>query len=130
MELSAKKILFLVLLLALFAMACAQSGEILADGLATQRALPTPTTFVDLSEVAEYQIGDNVIIFGGTYGALVPLYGEPGSRFFSSQVSNQSLVTIENHVWDEEGIIWYLVDGMMGSGWILPANLEPILEIN
>lgn len=120
--------MFVGFLLLILAMACAQSGEILSDAEATIVARPTATEYVDLSGEALYQIGENVTIFGGSYGALVPLFGEPGSRFFSSQINNGALVSILNQALDKDGNIWYFIEGTAGSGWILVENLAPILE--
>jgi hypothetical protein len=111
--------------LALAALACAQAGEIFSDAEATQRAIPTATEVVDLSGEAEYQIGEEVQIFGGTFGALVPLYGEPGGRFFTSQVPNGSLVSVLELGLADTGEIWYEVEGNAGRGWIRAANLIP-----
>jgi hypothetical protein len=110
--------------LALASLACAQAGSIFSDEQATQEAIPTTTVVVDLTGEAEYQIGENAQIFGGSFGALVPLYGDPGGRFFTSQVPNGSLVTILELGRDENGVIWYEVEGNAGRGWIRAENLQ------
>jgi len=122
-------LLALLAVLIVSAMACAQAGQILPDAEATQIALPTATTQVDVSAQAEYQVGQTVSMFGGSFGALVPLYGQPGSRFFSSQVSNGEQVVVLELGIDEDGLIWYLVDGQAGTGWIWGEHLE-LLDVD
>ncbi len=99
-------------------LACAQAGQIVSDAEATQLALPTATEQLDLSAQAEHQIGDTVVMVGGDFGALVPLYGQPGSRFFTSQIRHGDVVRVEELGIDEDGVIWYQVEGLAGSGWI------------
>ncbi|MQC27261.1 MAG: hypothetical protein DWG76_07420 [Chloroflexi bacterium] len=112
--------------LGLAALACARAGEILPDDIATEQAIPTATPVRDLSAQAEYQIGEQAQIFGGSFGALVPLYGQPGSRSFTSQIQNNSIVIIIELGLDEDGNVWYEVDGQAGQGWLRGANLQPV----
>ncbi len=122
-------LLVMVALLALVALACERSGEIITDAEATQRSLPTEVVFVDLSENAKFQIGETASTFGGTeFGAIVPLYGEPGGRFFTSQVLNNTLVVIIELGLDEDGNIWYKVEGNAGQGWVADKNLVEAVE--
>jgi hypothetical protein len=100
-------------------------GSVVPDAEATELAIPTPTEVIDLSEAGEYQVGDKAVVVGGNYGALVPLFSGPGARFFTSQVLTGSPVTILQLGQDAEGIIWYEVEGLAGSGWILGENLAP-----
>ncbi len=116
----------LILALSLAVLACAQSGQILPDAEATQLALPTATPVLDLTAQAEYQIGQTVTMVGGSFGALVPLYGQPGSRFFTSQVRHGEIVIILELGIDEDGLIWYSVDGQVGSGWIWGEHLAAV----
>jgi len=116
-------------LLASFALACARSGEIISDAEATQRALPTVTPVLDLSDEAAFQIGETASVFGGgDFGALVPLYGEPDGRFFTSQVRHTTLVVIIQLGQSEDGDVWYQVEGNAGSGWIHGDNLVEAVE--
>lgn len=116
----------LILALSFAALACAQSGQILPDAEATQLVLPTATVQVDVSAQAEYQVGETVTMVGGDFGALVPLYGQPGSRFFSSQVPHGEIVEILQLGIDEDGVIWYSVEGLAGSGWIWGEHIAPL----
>ena len=120
------RIAALILALSIAALACAQSGQILSDAEATQLVLPTATIQVDVSDQAEYQVGDTVTMVGGSFGALVPLYGQPGSRFFSSQVRHGETVIVLQLGIDEEGLIWYSVDGLAGTGWIWGEHLAAV----
>lgn len=112
--------------LVLATLACARAGEILPDAEATRRALPTATPVLDLSDEAEYQIGETVSMLGGNFGALVPLYGQPGANFFTSQIRHGTIVVILELGLDEDGVVWYLVEGQAGSGWIWGEHIGPI----
>jgi len=114
----------LLTILAMSVLACAQAGQIVSDGEATQLALPTATTQVDVSDQAEYQVGETVSMVGGSFGALIPLYGQPGSRFFTSQIRHGEIVLILDLGIDEDGVIWYSVEGQAGSGWIWGDHIE------
>lgn len=106
--------------------AYSRAGQIVsnADATALYNATATPDSS-DLEELAEYQVGDEIEIEGGDYGALVPLYAQPGARFFSSQIIQSSPVTVLALGIDGEGIIWYQVQGLAGTGWIRAENLRP-----
>ncbi len=120
------KIITLILLLIVTALACAQSGDIVSEAEATRLVLPTETPQLDLSDQAEYQVGETATAFGGKeFGALVPLYGDPGGRFFTSQILTNDLVVILGLGLSEDGVIWYRVQGNAGTGWILSDNLKP-----
>jgi hypothetical protein len=109
-----------------FGYAASKSGRVVSDAEATQLAVPTATVEVDLSAEAEYQVGDPAVIFGGSYGALVPLFAGPGSRTFSSQVLNNTAVTILTLGLDPDGVtIWYEVQALAGTGWLKGENLRP-----
>lgn len=127
MRATARKRTFVVVLLALMlaSLACQQAGRIVSDAEATQLALPTATIAVDLSAEAVYQVGEDVIVVGGSYGALVPLFASPGANLFSSQVLANSDVTVLLLGQDAEGTVWYEVEGIAGRGWIREENLKP-----
>jgi hypothetical protein len=118
----------LVLLLALVGLACSRSGEILTDAQATVANLPTPTAVIDVADDATYQVGDSVTIVGGSAGFLVPLYGEPGARFFSSQINNGETAVVIEHGLDEDETIWYLVEGLAGTGWLTEEFLTALVS--
>lgn len=122
-------VLFILLMLAFCALtlgfASTRAGRVVSDPEATQLAMPTATTEVDLSSEAEFQVGDPAVIFGGTYGALVPLFSGPGSRTFSSQVLNNTAVTILALGQGPDGTIWYELQALAGTGWLTGENLNP-----
>lgn len=112
--------------IATFAYASTKAGRVVPDAEATLLAIPTATTHVDLTALAEYQIGESAVIFGGTYGALVPLFSGPGARTFSSQVLNNTPVTILSIGLDPDGTtIWYELQADAGRGWLTADNLKP-----
>ncbi|MDH3943025.1 MAG: hypothetical protein OEV06_02875 [Anaerolineae bacterium] len=119
-----KKITLVIVVLMLSVIACANfpEGEIISSEEATQRAMPTAT--VELLEISgsEFLVGDPAVVIGGRYGALVPLFGNPGDAFFSSQVLHGTYVTVLG-LQQLEDVIWYRVEGMMGEGWLLGDNL-------
>jgi hypothetical protein len=118
-------VVMLVFCIATFGYASTKAGRVVSDAEATQIAVPTATTEVDVSADAEYQVGDNAVVFGGTYGALVPLFAGPGSRTFSSQVLNNTAVTILSLGLDPDGTtIWYEVQALAGRGWLTGENLR------
>lgn len=123
-------VLSLFALIAFVGLACAQSGRIVSDEEATAIALPTATAVVDLTSVAEFQIGDEISVVGGVSGSLVPLYASPGARFFSSQIFHGDEVVVTNLGIDEDGGLWYEVDGLAGTGWTTSEHLVPLGEID
>lgn len=120
------RIAALILALSFSALACARAGQILSDAEATQLALPTATPQLDLRSQAEYQVGETVTMVGGNFGALVPLYGQPGSRFFNSQIRHGAIVIILELGLAEDGVIWYSVEGQAGTGWIWGEHIAPV----
>lgn len=98
-------------------------GEIVPDGEATRISLPTATPTPDLSVLGAFAIGEEVLITPGSYGALVPLFGGPGDRFFTSQIRSGEIVVIESVRISEDGVTWYQVDGQMGAGWLTEDNI-------
>jgi hypothetical protein len=117
--------LLLILTLALLGMACARSGEIISDALATERNLPTEIPQLNLSEFALYDIGDSVEIFEPTGRSVVALYDEIGARFFASQIIPGEIAEVIEHGIDDDENIWYLVSGTTGTtGWITDEFLK------
>jgi hypothetical protein len=118
--------LMLVLCVATLGFASSRAGRVVSDVEATELAIPTATTEIDLSAQAEFQVGDPAVVFGGSYGALVPLFSGPGARTFSSQVLNNTAVTILALGLDPDGVtIWYQVQALAGTGWLTGENLNP-----
>lgn len=119
-----KTIIFVVVALMLASMACAgiPSGEIISAEDATRTAKPTATTELNELVGAKFSVGDTAVIIGGRFGALVPLFGNPGDAFFSSQVLNGTVVTVLG-IQQLGDVIWYRVEGMTGEGWLIEENL-------
>lgn len=116
-------IAFFILVLGLMSIACQYAGEIITSAEATQRALPSPTPTSDASIVSKFSEGDPAVVVGGDFGALVPLYTDPGGSIFTSQVMNNTAVTI-NGIRIVNENTWYQIEGMTGDGWIQEANLK------
>ena len=110
--------LFLVLgVLFIATLACKQSGEIVPDAVATQRAMPSPTPTQDMAELAtaEFTEGDSVQFIGK--GFLIPLYQNPGdAKVISHAPRNDIGVVINLALY--EGDIWYQVKSVGGQGWV------------
>ena len=119
-----KRLAKFTLLLVFISLACDQAGDILTIEEATERARPSPTVVILELDVAEFDVGDEVIIVGGSSGALVPLFGNAGDRFFSSQVmAGEDAVVLG--LQDIDGVVWYQVEGLMGAGWLEEEHLAP-----
>ena len=116
--------LFLVLgVLFVVTLACKQSGEIVPDAVATQRAMPTVTPTQNLEEVvdAEFEKGDDVV-FGGK-GFLIPFYANPGDfKVLSHAARNDAGVVLDAVLF--EGDIWYKVKSVAGEGWASEESLQ------
>ncbi|MCH7663493.1 MAG: hypothetical protein IH859_06455 [Chloroflexi bacterium] len=108
--------------LLLASLACAQAGKVITDAEATQTAIPTATVVILELEAAVYDVGDEVVIIGGKFGALVPLYGSACAQFFSSQVLYGTEVEVLG-LQECEDIVWYQVEGLIGQGWLLVDNI-------
>ena len=116
--------LFLVLgALFIATLACEQSGEIVPDAEATQRAIPTATPVRVIGEAsnAKFTKGAEVVFIGKGY--LVPLYAHPGDTVVLSHAARNDAATIIDIVLYEEEI-WYEVKSVAGDGWIFEEFLE------
>lgn len=121
------RILLAISALVFSVIACEQAGKIITDAQATQTAIPTATVVIFELENAIFDVGDEVVIIGGNFGALVPLYGSAGARFFSSQVLHGTHVAVLGL--DEiDDVVWYQIEGLIGNGWILADHLMPLAE--
>jgi hypothetical protein len=118
----------LVLTLIITGLACSRAGELITAEEATRRAVPTATTELLSIEGAAFAVNDEAVIVGGSSGALVPLYGRAGDRFFSSQVLAGTEVVVSAIDRQPDGVFWYEVEGMMGDGWLREGNLAPRAE--
>lgn len=102
--------------------ACEQAGKIVTDAEATLTAMPTATVVSLEIEASKFKLGDEVVIIGGLSGALVPLYGSAGAKFFSSQVLHGTKVAVLGLL-EIDGVIWYQIEGLIGAGWLLDDHL-------
>ena len=104
-------------------LACKQSGEIVPDAEATQRAIPTATPVREIGEAsnAKFTKGAEVVFIGKGY--LIPLYANPGDTVVISHAArNDAATIIEIVLYEEE--IWYEVKSVAGDGWLLEEFLE------
>ncbi|MDH5505652.1 MAG: hypothetical protein OEZ02_00345 [Anaerolineae bacterium] len=117
-------VLILFTLMVLPALACKAAGSIEPSAEATRLAAPSVTPTSEGNSKGIYKVDDEVTIVGGSYGALVPLYGNPGDRFFSSQVlAGTDVVVIA--IRTQGDVVWYEVSGNAGNGWLKEENLVP-----
>lgn len=119
-------ILFLGLWL-LPSLACSQAGEILPPEEATVRARQAvaPTTTKPAAAQAEFQVDDTVEFAGA--GFLVPLYKEIGDKSAFSHAGRGETGTVLGSR-EVDGVIWYLVDGPSGEGWVPAESLKAMEE--
>jgi hypothetical protein len=119
-------VLFLALLVGP-SLACAQAGEILSSEEATARARAavTPTSTRPSVTRAEFQAGDEVEFAGS--GFLVPLYKKIGDSSAFSHAGRGDTGTVLGSQ-EQDGQIWYLVDGPSGEGWVEADALKPVGE--
>ncbi|MCH7480561.1 MAG: hypothetical protein IIC79_04110 [Chloroflexi bacterium] len=122
-----RRILLAISALLLATLACAQAGKVITDAQATQTAIPTATVVIFQLDAAAFEVGDKVVIIGGKFGALVPLYGSACAQFFSSQVLHGTDVEVLGLL-DCEGNIWYQIEGLIGQGWLLVDNIVSVEE--
>jgi len=108
---------FVISLLFLAAIACAQSGKILTAEQATASAAPTavPTT----EAVEGYGEGDTVYLTGKY---LISLMDAPGSNKMIAGQERGVAVTIVGAA-TVDGVIWYQIDAPTGKGWVPETNL-------
>ncbi|HSM58324.1 MAG TPA: GW dipeptide domain-containing protein [Candidatus Sulfomarinibacteraceae bacterium] len=114
--------LWLISLLALAALACAQAGEVLTPEEATERAR-SPAANEDTAEGigGDFGVGDTATLTGRSF--LVNLLDAPAGRITAGQERGVQ-VTIQQIV-EEEGELWYRVEAPGGRGWVRVDNLEP-----
>ncbi|GAB4423913.1 MAG: hypothetical protein Kow002_13500 [Anaerolineales bacterium] len=110
---------FVISILILAALACAQSGKILTAAEATASA--APTTVPTAETVEGYSVGDQVYLIGKLY--LVNLFDGPGSRKIIAGQERGAIVTITNSAL-VDGVIWYEIDAPTGQGWVPQTNLS------
>lgn len=119
-------ILFLALLV-MPSLACDRAGEILSSEEATARAREAipPTATRPSVNLAEFQEGDEVEFTGS--GFLVPLYKKIGDTAAFSHAGRGDTGTVLGSQ-EQDGEVWYLVDGPSGEGWVKADSLKPVGE--
>lgn len=113
---------WLVVLLVVAGLACAQAGEVLTPAEATERARGPAVEQTGAEVESTYQIGDTVLLTGRSF--LVNLLDEPGGTIRAGQERGAE-VEITN-VAQAEGEIWYEIDAPTGSGWVSADQVEPV----
>lgn len=115
--------LWLIGLLILAGLACAQAGEVLTPEEATERAR-SPAVNQDTAEGigGDFGVGDTATLTGRSF--LVNLLDGPAGRITAGQERGVQ-VTIQQIV-EENDVLWYRVDAPGGSGWVRADNLEPL----
>lgn len=120
-------LLWLIGLLALAALACAQAGEILTPEEATARAAAPQSGGgsgdIESIETDAFQPGDQATLVGR--GFLINLYDAPGGRISAGQ-ERGATVEIITAAADAEGDVWYQISAPTGEGWVPATDLEPI----
>jgi len=122
--------LWVIGMLSLASLACAQAGEILTPAEATARAeatqnpvrpTATPGAIEEGSSAPEGpQVGDAVYLTGR--GFLISLVSEPGAtRMIAGQERGVEVTIIE--IAEHEGDLWYKIDAPTGEGWVPAENI-------
>lgn len=117
-------LLWLIGLLGLVALACAQSGEIITPEEATRRAEEAAAGLGETGgavDEAELNVGDQAIL--GGRGFLVNLLDAPGGKISGGQERGATVEIMESVL--HEGEVWYRIAAGTGEGWVAGDNLEP-----
>jgi hypothetical protein len=115
-------LLWLISLLLVAGLACAQAGEVLTPEEATERARNPVVTNGDSDVEGDYAVGESATLVGE--GFLINLLDQPGGRITGGQARGAT-VTIEQIAEAEDGEIWYRVQSSGSGGWVRGENLEP-----
>lgn len=122
-------LLWLIGLLVLVGLACAQSGEILTPEEATRQAAEAENAGSSGSgsgsEVVtgDFEVGDSATLLGRSF--LVNLYDAPGGKITAGQ-ERGATVTVTAVDLDGDGDVWYKVEAPTGDGWVAADALEAI----
>jgi hypothetical protein len=118
-------LIWLITLLVLVSLACAESGEILSPEEATlaaqEESLFRPSTGDSIVTTGP-QVGDNVTTIGR--GLIINLFNEPGGRISAGEARGSTVEIID--IAEFEGELWYHIDGAGAAGWVPVDNIEPI----
>jgi hypothetical protein len=119
-----KALTWMIGVLVLASLACAQAGEILTPAEATaraQEAAAQPFTSGSSSvEGGVFAAGDTAVLTGRSF--LVNLYDAPGGKVSAGQERGAEVTVLE--VSDEGGAVWYKIEAGTGEGWVPANNLE------
>ena len=111
-------LVMVIVVLLLTSLACQQAGEILSPEDATQRAIESESEVVANDESAAgaaFANGEKVE-FTST-GSTIPLYSSAAGRtpFLNAAPGDAAFVRSST---EEDGEIWYQVEGTSGNGWV------------
>lgn len=119
---------WLIGLLLLSGLACAQAGEILTPAEATARALESSTPAADSGRSSELmhttgpQIGQEATLTGQNF--LVNLQAEPDGPVVGGLERGAEVTILD--LASYEGQLWYQIRGSTGEGWVRAENLLTI----
>ncbi len=120
-------LLWLIGLLVLAGLACAQSGEILTPEEATRRAEEARSSAGSGGdsgvESDDFAIGDKAILLGRSF--LVNLFDAPGGKISAGQERGATVTVVAIDL-DADGDLWYQIEAPTGTGWVPADSLEPI----
>ncbi len=118
-------LIWLIALLVLVSLACAESGEILSPEEATIAAQEEssfqPSTGGSIV-TSGAQIGDEATIIGR--GIVINVFNEPGGRISAGEARGIAVEII--NIAEFEGELWYQIDGSGAGGWVPADNIEAI----
>jgi hypothetical protein len=119
-------LLWIIGLLVLVTLACAQSGEILSSEDATAAAreesnLARPISGGDIV-IEGPQIGSEATLDGK--GVIVNLLNEPGGSISGGAARGATITILD--IAEHEGEHWFLINGSSGDGWVRRENIEAI----
>lgn len=114
---------WLVALLMLAGLACAQAGEVLTPAEATERAAGIlPGSDREGSTAGEFQVGDTAALTGRSF--LVNIMDAPAGRIAAGQERGVEVEVLQ--ATEVEGEIWYQIQAPTGRGWVSADNLVPV----
>lgn len=115
---------WLVALLLLAGLACAQAGEILTPEEATRKAQEEAFTGSagggEQASGANFEPGQTATLTGTSF--LINILDGPAGRIIAGQQRGAEVTVLESS--ELEGEIWYRIDAAGGEGWVKSTNLE------
>jgi len=120
------RFVWIIAMLLMLSLACAQAGEVLTPAEATERARGGSLAGDDEPGVEGAEFArDQQVEFTGT-GFLISLYAQPGDTVARSHISRGSKGTVLASR-EFEGETWYQVSTSAGNGWV-PAEFVKAVE--